>query len=77
MKSEDLLALGTSSRRLTQGHGRLRRYAWFIGWDSCAGPLIAVGPIMAALPRVGAGSAVGGFTGALIGLGIPNINEAV
>jgi hypothetical protein len=32
---------------------------------------------MAALPRVGAGSAVGGFTGALIGLGIPNINEAV
>ena len=35
------------------------------------GPLIAAGPIMAALAGVGVGGAVGGFTGALIGFGIP------
>jgi hypothetical protein len=35
------------------------------------GPLIAAGPIMAALAGVGAGGALGGFTGALVGLGIP------
>jgi len=35
------------------------------------GPLIAAGPIMAALAGVGVGGAVGGVTGGLIGLGIP------
>ena len=35
------------------------------------GPLIAAGPIMATLAGLGVGGAVGGFTGALIGLGIP------
>jgi hypothetical protein len=35
------------------------------------GPLIAAGPIMAALAGMGVGSAVGGVTGALIGMGIP------
>jgi len=35
------------------------------------GPLIAAGPIMAALAGIGVGGAVGGFTGALIGAGIP------
>ena len=35
------------------------------------GPLIAAGPIMAALAGVGVGGAVGGLTGALIGMGIP------
>lgn len=35
------------------------------------GPLIAAGPIMAALAGVGVGGAVGGLLGALIGLGIP------
>jgi hypothetical protein len=35
------------------------------------GPLIAAGPIMAALAGMGVGGAVGGFTGALIGFGIP------
>jgi hypothetical protein len=35
------------------------------------GPLIAAGPIMAALAGIGVGSAVGGLTGALIGMGIP------
>jgi hypothetical protein len=35
------------------------------------GPLIAAGPIMAALAGVGVGGVVGGLTGALVGLGIP------
>jgi hypothetical protein len=35
------------------------------------GPLIAAGPIMATLAGMGVGGTVGGFTGALIGLGIP------
>lgn len=35
------------------------------------GPLIAAGPIIAALAGVGAGAATGGVIGALVGLGIP------
>ena len=35
------------------------------------GPLIAAGPIMAALAGLGAGGAVGGLIGALAGVGIP------
>jgi hypothetical protein len=35
------------------------------------GPLIAAGPIMAALAGVGVGGAVGGLIGALAGMGIP------
>lgn len=35
------------------------------------GPLLAAGPIIAALAGVGAGGAVGGLLGALIGIGIP------
>ena len=35
------------------------------------GPLIAAGPIMAALAGLGVGGAVGGMVGALVGLGIP------
>jgi hypothetical protein len=35
------------------------------------GPLIAAGPIMAALAGIGAGGAVGGLVGALVGMGIP------
>ena len=35
------------------------------------GPLIAAGPIVAALAGVGAGGAVGGLVGALVGMGIP------
>jgi hypothetical protein len=35
------------------------------------GPLIAAGPIMAALAGAGVGGAVGGITGALVGMGIP------
>jgi hypothetical protein len=35
------------------------------------GPLIAAGPIMAALAGMGVGGAVGGVAGALVGMGIP------
>jgi hypothetical protein len=35
------------------------------------GPLIAAGPIVAALAGAGAGGAIGGITGALVGMGIP------
>jgi hypothetical protein len=35
------------------------------------GPFMAAGPIMAALAGMGVGGTVGGFTGALVGLGIP------
>jgi hypothetical protein len=35
------------------------------------GPLVAAGPLMAALAGAGVGGAVGGVAGALIGLGIP------
>lgn len=35
------------------------------------GPLIAAGPIIAALTGVGSGGVVGGIIGALVGLGIP------
>jgi uncharacterized membrane protein len=35
------------------------------------GPLIAAGPVLAALSGVAAGAAVGGISGALIGMGIP------
>ncbi len=37
------------------------------------GPLIAAGPIMAALSGIAAGATVGGLTGALVGMGIPEI----
>lgn len=37
------------------------------------GPLIAAGPIMAALSGAAAGAAVGGLAGALVGMGIPEI----
>lgn len=48
---------------------------WLAGIGALAipglGPLIAAGPIMAALAGAGVGGAVGGITGALIGMGIP------
>lgn len=37
------------------------------------GPLIAAGPLMAALSVASVGAAIGGVAGALIGLGIPEI----
>lgn len=48
---------------------------WLAGIGSLAipgvGPFIAAGPILGLLGGIGAGGAVGGFTGALIGMGIP------
>ncbi|HEY6251843.1 MAG TPA: DUF3341 domain-containing protein, partial [Candidatus Angelobacter sp.] len=48
---------------------------WLVGIGALAipglGPLIAAGPIVAALAGAGAGGAIGGLTGALIGMGIP------
>jgi len=48
---------------------------WLAGIGALAipgvGPLIAAGPIGAALAGVGVGGAVGGIAGALIGMGIP------
>lgn len=48
---------------------------WLAGIGSLAipglGPLIAAGPIMAALAGAAGGAAAGGLAGALIGLGIP------
>jgi hypothetical protein len=48
---------------------------WLAGIGALAipgvGPLIAAGPIMAALSGVALGGALGGITGALIGMGIP------
>lgn len=37
------------------------------------GPLIAAGPVLAALSGVAAGAAVGGVSGALVGMGIPEV----
>ena len=48
---------------------------WLAGIGALAipgvGPLIAAGPIMAALSGAAIGGTVGGVTGALVGMGIP------
>ena len=48
---------------------------WLAGIGALAipgiGPFIAAGPLMGMLGGIGVGTAIGGFTGALIGLGIP------
>lgn len=50
-------------------------FGWLAGIGALAipgvGPLVAAGPIMAALAGAGIGGAVGGVSGALIGFGIP------
>jgi hypothetical protein len=50
---------------------------WLAGIGALAipgiGPLVAAGPIVAALAGAGAAGAVGGITGALIGYGVPEI----
>lgn len=50
---------------------------WLTGIGALAipglGPLIAAGPIMAALSGAAAGGLMGGVSGALIGMGIPEI----
>src|SRR5579862_9579003 len=48
---------------------------WLAGIGTLAipgiGPLLAAGPIVAALTGVGVGGAVGGIAGALVGMGVP------
>jgi hypothetical protein len=48
---------------------------WLAGIGTLAipgvGPLVAAGPIVAALTGVGVGGAIGGIAGALVGMGIP------
>lgn len=48
---------------------------WLAGIGALAvpgiGPLLAAGPIVAALAGAGAAGAIGGITGALVGMGIP------
>jgi len=48
---------------------------WLAGIGALAipgvGPLIAAGPVVAALTGVGLGGAIGGIAGALVGMGIP------
>jgi sporulation protein YlmC with PRC-barrel domain len=50
---------------------------WLAGIGTLAipgiGPLLAAGPIVAALAGAGAGGAIGGLAGALIGLGVPEL----
>jgi sporulation protein YlmC with PRC-barrel domain len=50
---------------------------WLVGIGTLAipgvGPLLAAGPIVAALAGAGVGGAVGGIAGGLIGLGLPEI----
>ncbi len=48
---------------------------WLAGIGALAipgiGPFVAAGPILAMLSGIGVGGTVGGFTGALVGVGIP------
>jgi len=50
---------------------------WLVGIGALAipgiGPLVAAGPIVAALAGAGAGGATGGLVGGLIGAGIPEV----
>lgn len=54
---------------------------WLVGIGTLTipglGPLIAAGPILAALSGVGAGATVGGLGGLLIGLGVPEYEAKV
>ena len=64
------MATGATSGAIVGG-----ALGWLAGIGALAipgvGPLIAAGPIIAALTGVGVGGAVGGITGGLVGLGIP------
>jgi Protein of unknown function (DUF3341) len=69
-KAPEGAATGAASGAMVGG-----TLGWLAGVGSLAipgiGPFIAAGPIMAVLAGVGVGGTVGGITGALIGLGIP------
>jgi hypothetical protein len=69
-KAPEGMATGATSGAVVGG-----ALGWLAGIGALAipgvGPLIAAGPIIAALTGVGVGGAVGGITGGLIGMGIP------
>ena len=69
-KAPEGMATGATSGAVVGG-----ALGWLAGIGALAipgvGPLIAAGPIIAALTGVGVGGAVGGIAGGLIGLGIP------
>jgi len=69
-KAPEGAATGTATGALLGG-----TLGWLVGIGSLAipgiGPVIAAGPIMAALAGAGVGGAMGGIAGALIGIGIP------
>lgn len=69
-KAPEGVATGATSGAVIGG-----TLGWLAGIGALAipgvGPLIAAGPIIAALTGVGVGGAVGGVTGGLVGLGIP------
>ena len=69
-KAPEGVATGATSGAVVGG-----ALGWLAGIGALAipgiGPLIAAGPIIAALTGVGVGGAVGGITGGLVGLGIP------
>src|ERR1051325_5961958 len=50
---------------------------WLVGIGALVipgiGPLVAAGPVVAALAGAGAGGATGGFVGGLVGAGIPEV----
>ena len=69
-KAPEGAAAGASTGALVGG-----TLGWLVGIGSLAipglGPLIAAGPIVAALAGLGVGGAVGGLAGALVGMGVP------
>jgi hypothetical protein len=69
-KTPEGAAIGASTGAAVGG-----ALGWLAGIGSLAipgvGPLIAAGPIMAALTGAALGGAVGGVSGALVGMGIP------
>jgi len=69
-KAPEGIATGATSGAVIGG-----TLGWLAGIGALAipgvGPLIAAGPIIAALTGIGVGGAVGGITGGLVGLGIP------
>ena len=69
-KAPEGMATGATSGAVVGG-----ALGWLAGIGALAipgvGPLIAAGPIIAALTGVGVGGAVGGIAGGLVGMGIP------
>src|ERR1700756_49112 len=66
------ISLTSSTARLPKAR---QPGGWLAGMGSLAmpgvGPLVAAGPIMAALSSAAAGGAIGGMAGALVGFGFP------